>query len=162
MADLRQQFEDDFVLNLLTLAAGDVTAGTFKIDGSRGQGFRVAKSMLHVHLIGKTATEGPITFGVAFNMTAAAIEAAIEADPQASIEDNSRGEGTYIMPLGMITLADTEGRLSPRAGYVISPNWSIIEGQNYQFWAFNMSGGALTTGAALHVFASHFGVWLCD
>ncbi len=68
---LKIGYENNGTLALSTLASLDAIAQAFKVDASRQQGFRIAKLRLAVVLEGKTATEGPILWGVACNMNGA-------------------------------------------------------------------------------------------
>jgi len=160
------QYDNNGTLTLGAQGALDVLSTNTKIDGARKQGFRVTKSNWFFQATGKTATEGPIIIGIACNADAAEIEAAIEADPQAPSDDDSRGMGVYIKPLFLMGIAQTE---FPAAGdAVMKPftvsygknGWSIPEDQALTVWAYAM--GALTTGTVIRFFAEHFGVWLRD
>ncbi len=167
MPDLKQQFDADANLTLGALGGNDVIAQNSSIDGSRAQGFRIMKSEIFMTLTGKTTAEGPIIWGVACNMDAAEIEAAMEADPQDRNADDSRGEGTFIKILDVIGLVEvtrptTNSLNSPLFKVSYGRNgWSIPEGQNLSFWAMNV-GAALTSGTVLLFSAEHFGVWLRD
>ncbi len=162
MGKMKIQYDSGFLLDLGTLASFDAVAGTFRIDGSRGSGFRVSRSVFFLRFTGKTATEGPIIWGLSMNLTPALVEAAIEADPQTPSDDDSRGDGGWIKPCGIIGLEETAGRLTDFGGLVVNPNWSCIEAQNYQLWAYNQDTSTLTTGMRIHGFAEHMGVWLRD
>ncbi len=103
-------------------------------------------------------------------MNAAEIESAIESDPQDSAENDDRGSGTWLKPLGIIPLNMTGGPITGVGGtesaaaalfLEVMVNWSVMEGHDFTVWAYNM-GGALTTGAILTFFVEYFGVWLRD
>ncbi len=165
-------YEEAFVFPLGTLAAKDIIALVTKIDSARLNGFRIAKIRIAAAVTAKTAAEGPLAWGIGCNIGAASIEAAIEADPQSKVADNVRGDGTWIKTLGIIPLEMTAGALTGTTGggasghaagmdeYVV--NWSVIEGQEFNVWAYNMGTGALTTGAVIHSFMEIMGVWLRD
>ncbi len=166
------QYDQDLSLSLGTLGAVDAIAqASAKIDAGRENGFRIAKLNIMGTLTGKTATEGPIAWGIACNMNAAEIELAIESDPQDSAENDDRGVGTWLKPLGMITLEQTAGPLTgggsggTQGGVAtmieVKVNWSVLEGHDFTVWAYNQ-GSALTTGAILTFFVEYFGVWLRD
>ncbi len=162
-------YENNGALVLSTLGSLDVVNADFKIDASRGSGFRIAKTRLAATLKGKTATEGPILWGLACNLAAAELEEAIEADPQTSVDDEKRGEGTWIKMLGLIGINMTAGALTGNGGgndgaasfMDIVINWSVIEGQAFTLWAYNL-GAALTTGSIIQFTAENMGVWLRD
>ncbi len=162
-------YDEDFVLPLGTLGAGVVISQQTKIDASRLNGFRVAMIRMSAMLSGKTTAEGPIAWGIACNMDAAEIEAAIEADPQDRTKSDAKGEGQWLKHLGLIGLGATElgltgaGALVNKADPIdIKINWSVIEGENFVMWARNMDTSALTTGTLLTAFIETFGVWLRD
>ncbi len=165
------QYEEDLTLALSTLGAATAIAQVSRIDSSRENGFRIAKLRIAALLEGKTAAEGPLSWGISCNMSASDIGTAIKADPQAAVNQNAaRGEGTWLKMLGLIALGATNAALTGTPGgddkiamfdeYVI--NWSVPEGQNFQIWAFNMDTGALTTGSLITAAMEIFGVWLRD
>ncbi len=163
------QYTLQTTLTLGTLASADVIAASSKIDSSRLQGFRVSKVRWAGTYTGKTSGEGPIVYGMAANMTAAEIENAIEADPQASTEDDGRGDGSWLKPLGVISKNGTAGSLGPDGGsgevcnfIDVKANWSVIEGKDFSFWAYNLHGSSLTTGSELQFATEFMGVWLRD
>ncbi len=159
------QYDETAFVTIGALTALDVVTGVSKIDSARENGFRISKAKIYAALDGKTADEGPLMFGIAANMSAAQIEAAMETNPQNSTENNDIGDGQAIWPLAIIgkgsTGAATEGQLPPE-GMELKMNWSIIEGEALVFWVYNMSGSTVTTGGVVHIFAQYFGVWLRD
>ncbi len=169
MADLEISYENNGALVLSTLASLDAVNADFKIDASRGSGFRVAKTRIAAVLKGKTAIEGPILWGMACNLSAAEVESAIEADPQTRVDDNSRGQGTWIKMLGLIGINMTAGPLTGGVGLQtgaasfidVKVNWSVIEGQALTLWAYNL-GAQLSTGSIIQFVAENMGVWLRD
>ncbi len=162
-------YEHDLSFALGALAANTALKGATKIDSSRLNGFRVAKVRLAATIRGKTTDEGPILWGLSANMSAAEIKAAIEADPQDSTADNSKGEGAWLTFLGQITHGSVEGPLTGGIGPDVSApvmdvkvNWSVLEGKDFSLFAYNMDSGALTTGATIAAVLEIFGVWLRD
>ncbi len=166
MSKLEVQYDEAAFVSIGALGALDVVTGVSKIDAARLNGFKVIKSEIFANLHGKTANEGPIMFGLACNMTAAQIEAALEADPQSSVESDEKGDGQMLKPLGIIGKHVTGGSVDPinfpPSGWSKDVKWSIIEGQTLLYWVYNMSGSTLTSGATINIFAQHFGVWLRD
>ncbi len=165
---LKQQFDHDTTLTLGTLAAATAISVASKIDTQREMGFRVVKSRIFWEWDGKVLFEGPILFGISIGLDPAGVKAAIEADPQNSIADDSRGEGTYIRFLGHWGTAELEnpvaggGHMEAEVSYGIN-GWSVPEGIALAYWAYNKGGSALTAGAPIiHISAEHFGVWLRD
>ncbi len=165
---LEQQFDLDVLLTLADLAANTLISVSSKIDASRLNGFRVTKTELNWELTGKTIAEGPILFGVAANFTNdVAIEVALEADVQSRVGNNLRGDGTFLKILGKVGLSPSafpNNDMGVAPHYTISygkNGWSIPEGQELVYWAYN-AGAQLTTGTVFIIDAEHFGVWLRD
>lgn len=165
------QYENDFVLAIGALAANDAVNGQTKIDSTRLNGFRIAKVKIVATLRGKTASEGPLLWGLCCNMNAAELEAAIEADPQSSVADNDKGEGQWLSILGMIPFGMTAGPLTSTGGAIAGAaahmddhkvNWSVIEGKTFDLFVYNMEGSAVTTGGIIEAAMEIFGVWLRD
>ncbi len=165
-------YDQDLSLGLGTLAAVDAIAQAGKIDASRLNGFRIAMLRIVATVTGKTTAEGPLIWGIACNMDAAEIEAALEADPQSSADDDERGVGQWLKILGMIPLETTFGALTggpggPSAGSAVATpmdvkvNWSVLEGKEFVIWAYNQ-GAALTSGTIITCAIEYFGVWLRD
>ncbi len=165
-------YDVQFLLSLGTLAAGDVAFTNFNIDASRGQGFQVSHSELTGVFAGKTSAQGPIAWGLAINMSAAEIEAALEADPQDKTDDDVRGESTWIKICGMLALTSTNGPLwgggpggansTPDVMRRINVGWDVLEGQDYGMWARNQGSGSLTDGAEITTMNAHYGRWRRD
>ncbi len=166
------QYESDLELALSTLGAATGIVVNTKIDSSRLNGFRVAKTRIAATLTGKTAGEGPIAWGLSANLSAAEIKAIIEADPQDKTRDDSRGVGAWLTYMGIIPLEMTAGGLTGPAGggaaghpvqmEALKVNWSILEGKGFNVWAFNMDTGALTGGTIITCVMENMGVWLND
>ncbi len=173
MGDLRQQFET----GTLPLVVGALTtlnliSQALKIDGTRLQGYRLAKMRIAVQLEGKTATEGPLIWGFSANMTEAQTELALESDPQGKARDIARGDGSWIKIMGLIPVAFTVGPLTGAGGGTsqtlvaelidVKVNWSITEGNDFRIWVYNMDTSTITTGTILTLVGEFFGVWLND
>ncbi len=151
------------------LAAGACQIVAGDIDSTRKQGFRIVKSRIIVTMTGKTTAEGPVTFGVALNLSGStAITTALNNDPQDKNADTERGKGTYLKVLGTFGLVPTVLPSSDSGVgmvYEISygkNGWSIPEAQGLLYWARNQDSSALTTGMLIQFTAEHFGVWLND
>ncbi len=166
---LVQQFDTDLDLAIGALLANGVAKVASSIDTSRENGFRIVKSRIFVTMTGKTTAEGPIFFGVALNFeSASAIALALLADPTLRTSDISRGKATYIQILQKVGLVPTVFPSSDEGVgkmFEISygkNGWSIPEGAEWAFFAFNTDASTLTTGTAFQVTCEHFGVWLRD
>ncbi len=168
------QYEQDIQLALSTLGAGTALKAATKIDSARLNGFRIAKVNIAATLRNKTASEGPIVWGLQCNMSAAEIKAALEADPQDSTADDDKGDGQWLKILGFVGVTATDAPLTSDAGpgatavslaarmMEVKVNWSVIEGKDFSLFAFNIGSGALTTGTIIDAIMEIFGVWLRD
>lgn len=155
---------DVVTLTLSTLAGLDCISTPSKIDASRRSGFRIMKTQYWIGFDSKTGGEGPIMVGFSAIHEAAAIEEAIESDPQ-DAEDDTKGVQAMrpVWPLEMLGMGQTDdadggGDLSGS----FNPKWSVPEAEAAFWWAYNMDASALTTGCVVKIFAKHFGVWLRD
>lgn len=165
---LKQQFDEDNAITLGTLGAGLAILGTGVIDNTRLNGFRLTKSRIGVTLSGKTTAEGPIAYGVSCNVSAVELAAILQADPQSRTKDDDRGDGAFVYTMGVIGELTTAfpGATPDGPPVMVSipygkNGWSVIEGDTWALWAFNM-GAQLTTGTVIKFFAEHYGVWLRD
>ncbi len=160
-------YENDFVLALGALAGNDAVAGVTKVKAANLQGFRVAKVRIAAQLDQKTTAEGPLVWGLAANMSAAQIEAAIEITRTSSTGTTQKGPGAWLKILGLIPFAMTAGpitgsnNLSAEMMEVLV-NWSTIEGQDFSLFVYNQGAGAITTGAFILAVMEIYGVWLRD
>ncbi len=159
---LNYVYDQQFNFTLDTLAAGTVVGLSTKIDGGRGSGFKVVKSQIWLDFGQKTTDEGPIMFGVAASLNAAEIQEALVSDPQSRVPVDNEHSKRPIWPLLMIGKDVTSNDQAVIEMTLVEPGWSIIEGQSYTYWAFNMDTALLTTGTRLSIFAKHTGVWLKD
>ncbi len=161
---------DQTTLTIGALAAGDLTSQVGRIDTARENGFRIFETMLTAAIVGKTATEGPMHFGMAINLGAAEIEAIMEQDPQDSTDPIPLNTASWIRPLWTISRAMTEGVLGgagPAVGHSaqflkVSVQWSVPEGQELVYWVYNQDTDAISIGGLITIFAQHYGVWLRD
>ncbi len=145
------------------LGALDVVSFNSKIDSARERGFRVTKMQICSSFSAKTAAEGGIMFGLAVELSAAEIEECIEADPQSPNDVPDAEEAMRpVFPLGQAGQAQTSNVLNNGNFYEINLNWSIPEGAGLDWWYYNMSSGALTTGTTFRHWTKVFGVWLND
>ncbi len=166
------QFEVDTEIDLTTLGAAAAIFDTTKIDGSRAQGFYLIWVKIAGFFSGKTATEGPIIYGIACNLDATKLKAILEDDLQNRQDPTSTGPGSWYLPICEIGVDAVEGNIN---GDVSSTNvqatseykkyavkWTIPEGDNFSQWAFNKGSGALTTGMKINASMQFFGSWLRD
>ncbi len=162
IANIVTQFDPDIALGVGALAANTAILTASKFDASRNNGFRVVKARGLGQISAKTAAEGPLIWGLCANCDAAAVKAIMEADPQDSTQDDAKGAGQWVKPLGLVKVADVEALL-PQDGkpFDIKVNWSVIEGQTFNFFVYNM-GATITTGASFFMWLELMGVWLRD
>ena len=156
---------DDLALVLGALATKTAVQGASKIDASRAQGFRLLKTQYWVEVIGKTNDQGGIIVGLSHNLSVTEIKECIEADPQGSKaihRPESEASSRPIWPLVLIpsTVTSIEDKLVAMGE--LKPGWSAPEGSTFNWFAFNLSTGTLTTGTQVKIFAKHYGVWLKD
>ncbi len=159
-----QKIYDHVLVSLSTLGNNAAIGTVSKIDGARQQGCRIRKLMLAVSAEGRTATEGPLMYGICnLELTAAEIAEAIVADPQGP-EDTPASEqvNREIMVLGLLkpnVLLDSGLTLHTEIKY---PWKTIPEEQGIQYWVMNRSGGTLTAGSLIKFNAFIYGDWLED
>lgn len=162
-ANIDIDYDENVTLTLGALAGLDVIAQNSKIDSSRENGFFLIRSTILAEVQAKTASEGPIVWGIAIGVAQGDIEQALEADPQSAFGLRLKNPNTYIKPLGLIAFGDTAKNLTPDSNpIVISPKWTVAEGHNLSYWAYNMNASALTTGTLIRIFAEHMGRDLRD
>ncbi len=166
------QYESNVTLTLSTLAALAAVKASSMIDTSRAQGFHLIWVKMAGYLAGKTAGEGPIHFGLLCNLSAVDIAAILVDDPQNAQVPTKMGPGSWYYPImlfGEDELEDdingTQGATNVQAQSKFTKypvKWTIPEGNNFGYYAFNEDSGALTTGATIKVSAQYFGAWLRD
>ncbi len=103
-------------------------------------------------MAGLTSGEGPIAFGVNHpDYTAAEVEEAIEAFGAVTLADQVANEraNRKVRLIGVLT----DGIPTYNDGKVTKTrlNWMIATGEQPEFWAYNLSDSALTTGTNVNV-----------
>ncbi len=153
---------------IASLALNDAAAVASKIDGARKRGFRITKMKYDVHIHSREGLEGPFIFGVAVGLSAAEVEACLEADPQSPDETTYELTKRAVFPLGVIErnggTTDIAGDFPGQGAKPLMEetlNWSVREDEGLFWWFYNM-GGAATAGTKVGIFAKYFGVWLRD
>ncbi len=147
-----RQVPIDFTLSLGTLADNDMISGTLTnnaIDSLRAMSLHGTWT-----LEGATASEGPITVGVAHgDYSAAEMEEWYEAIGSMNRSDKIAAEQAQRLCRRVVTFGALQtGAEVTNDGKPIKTrlNWLISPGLNIAAWAHNDSGGALTTGAVVH------------
>ncbi len=165
------QFSTNVGITVGTLATLTPIKGTSRLDGSRNQGYHLIYAKLAGFFAGKTATEGPLIFGLWAGATISQIAAYFNDDPQN--RQASRGnDGAWVRVLSVIGVDSTEGDLLAKQGDVNVQGtsrferemvkWSIPENQAFGVFLFNLDSGTLTTGMTANVQIELFGSWLRD
>ncbi len=166
------QVDEVVNLALSTLGAKAAILSSLNLDSSREQGMHCIWCKLAGFFAGKTATEGPILFGLCANLTAGELAAILADDPQNRSVVTSTGPGAWYLPISMIGLDALEGDALAGQGdenvqgtsrvtkYMVK--WTIPEGKDLSVFAYNLGSGALTTGMTFNLFATWFGAWLRD
>ncbi len=160
---------DDVEIALSTLGSKAAILSESKIDSLREQGFRVLKTQYWIEFLGKADGEGPLVVGLSCGQDAAHLAGAISADPQGQFDTPEEvANEAAKRPVWPLYLIARSALKSGTAGFAnfdtqeLKPQWSAREGGHFDWFVYNMDGGALTTGCTIRIFAKHFGVWLDD
>ncbi len=146
---------------LLTLA--DVTALIAPVVGASDNEYRALSVTLTWSLRDGTATEGPISVGVAHgDYTATEVEEWIESTASITRGDLVTREASerLIRQVGTFSGASAEETLNDGKPIRTKLNWVVASGDTISLWAYNQSGAALTTGAEIAVLGKIFLRWL--
>lgn len=149
-------------LSLSTLADNAVIKGTMQAVFTRR--FRVVYVKGYWSLRGGTATEGPISIGMAHSDYSVA--EIVEATDAAVISSSEKIAGERAKRLvrkvgsfpGLATNEELRGNKGGEAVYT-KLNWAIEEDFSLDFWAQNRSGGGLTGGQVLEFDGNIVGRW---
>ncbi len=156
---------------------GALTAGTAIVDdlkqaSTREQGWRGSKMRHNLVWGGKTINEGPLLWGLCWNLTAAEVSAALDGAPTIDIEEDMVNILRNIQVVGIIPKRSTQsGELAGTIRYndgqsfktakIIS--WDLPEGTTLRIWyAVPLNGVALTTGMIAEATLGMRGGWLSD
>ncbi len=156
-------------------AFGAVTAGnsasiSLKQDNARLQGTRMSKIRWYLEWLGKTNAQGPIWFGLSWNMLDAVLAEAMNADPQSDQDVVEMEEiRRNLIVLGMVPQRSAESGepgdyLMPASFRTARlPSWDLIEGAQLRFWWMVPLGGVnLSTGATFSLSTAIKEGWLSD
>ncbi len=150
------------------LAADAALTGAIKIDASREQGCRVSQARWHSEWLGKTAGQGPIMWGLAWDLDATQVAECMRADPQLDIEDDMEEILRNLVVLGIIPRASTVSPLAvtdhaPSYRTKKLPSWDIPEGSKLVTWHYiPVTGTTLTSGTVHHLTLGIKQGWLSD
>ncbi len=147
---------------LLTLANVTAIIGNLDIDSTREQGVILKQFKAAFSLVGNTAGEGPIVYGLCTELTALEVAEAMNADPQfmddvpASEQANRR-----VFPVGIFN-SNANSSEHHDLEEVHYPWKEVPENQTLKWFVFNGSGAALTTGAVATIVAAAVTDWMRD
>ncbi len=149
-------------ITLLTLA--DATALKQDAPLAITQDFRLLALDLSATWTGSTLGDGPVHYGIANdNLTVAEIRDAINADGPLGPGDATLSEraerGVFVLGTmfnGQASQGNTNFSMKRH-----KIRWTFYSGDGgFSFFAFNASGGALTTGGIIRLLAKLYGVWV--
>ncbi len=143
------------------------TAIVVTTDISWTEDFRCLKSEIFAMLDGITTGEGArLVLGIANgDLTAAQIAECLQADGPGDRNDTVPGERAE-RPVWIIgaVVGDLVGArfVGHNGGPLMEwkKRWTFSNPEGLEFFIYNQSGTALTTGATVRIDATHFGVWL--
>ncbi len=138
-----------------------------RLDASVEDRFRITKMEMVIDYDGKTSGDTLSIWLPPPGMSAAEVEAALEADPQGGgpeFNDENSLNNTWLPYVGSITGEGTVGTvLNAVGGPTITIRPNVTKEPNETLSLFLMAfGTAFTTGATLEVWAKIYGVWLRD
>ncbi len=157
---------DDSAIALSTL--GGESAIVVTTDITWGEDFRLLKTEFTAIVEGLTSTEGNgLLIGLADGeLTATEIEECLQADGPGDRNDNAPAERAN-RPVWIIGAVDpaSESTLrfkGARGDFLMEwkKRWTFSNPEGLEFFVYNQSGNALTTGATVRINATHYGVWL--
>ncbi len=164
--------KEQVTLTVGALAARDLVIGNSAV--ALDSDFRILRSDITACIVGMTSLEGQgvILYMTEGDLTEAQVEANIEQNGPLSLGDQdleeiaSRWVRRVAMTVGP-TVNETERVMRNKYGgplLELEPRWTFRRrrtstdgGWN---WALYNDGVALTTGATLHLLATHYGVWV--
>ncbi len=102
--------------------------------------------------------EGPLAVGIAHgDYSDAEILECLKADTLDLANKIEREQAKRLVrSVGYITGLDADGAMNDGKMIRVKSRFHLEEGQNMKFWVWNRSKGALSTGADVQVFGSHF------
>ena len=155
---------DDVTVTMGAALTKTAVLGTgSKIDSARENGFRVLRTDYWVDFAGKTSGEGPIMVGASVAQDAPTVAQTINTDPQDSSDYGGNAQTKRpVWLLELLEQGETGGPSGRNLKGSFKPRWSAPEGENFDWWAYNMDTATLTTGLLVRIFAKHYGVWLRD
>jgi len=151
---------------LLTQGDGAVITTT---DLVMTEDFRILKSEVLAWITGLTSGEEEgLIFGLAdAELSDLEVAEVIALDGPVDRNDNLADERVmrpvWIMGITTDLISSTRAQIRGHHGgplLTIKPRWTFSNPEGWNWFIFNDSGAALTTGATLHVVATNYGVWV--
>ncbi len=162
-------YDDEVIITLSTLGLRTAITRDSDIDSTRLQGATLRKVKASMFFDGKTTGEGPITVGLAADLSAVEIKEALGGDPQ-RFKDPGKAEeaNRRVFPIWVIPRNATASSPTPNPDSVYLrnigvPSWKLIEGTTLRWFAFNAnSSAALTDGTLVRISAVVVSRWEMD
>ncbi len=139
-----------FLSNLALLAVTDATVVKGTTLAASDRSYRILSFNTLWGWRGATPGEGPVMVGYAHNdYTVAEIKEALEAEAAMATGDKVANEqaSRLVRLVGIMTFDSEDGSLNDGRPIRTKLNWAIPTGGNVATFAYNRSGGTLTTGA---------------
>lgn len=149
---------DKVRLTLSTLASGTVIAAASGITLS--EDFRILKAEILGSTKGMTADEGGVVIGLADGeLSDAEVAECLNSRP-GDRNDNLANEQAMrpVFPFDIVFENQAGGDLMVKEE--IKPRWTFSNADGWQWFAFNIGSGALTTGTVIDLFVKIYGVWV--
>lgn len=154
---------ENLQIALSTLAdATAIKATSGGLSGDMQEDFRIIKSEIFVYVEGHTQTEGPITIGIC-DAELSVTEIAECLDLNGPVDRNDHLNAERVMrpvfelcQIGELSLEIPNNNLPIEK----TLRWTFPAAEGWDWFAYNDSGAALTTGTIVRIRAKHFGVWV--
>ncbi len=158
----------DVNLNLSTLGSKAAILANTPILAANDTGFELEIFKVAMHMKGKTAAEGPLSWGLSSGLSNSQIADAINAVPTKIAEEAVERANRKVQPFEMIPETFTDLTATPDRQGIPYQNRMPIFGRDYtegdalNFYVFNHDGSALTTGTNVRWLGVMFGRWKDD
>ncbi len=142
------------------LAARDCIAGFGSAFDVMVEDFRILRSEIHWGT--RTGTLGDaFTWGIAGGeLTTQEIEECLESLPINRNDNVSHERASRpVWPLGVVVVGD-DPSTSGADPAISKIRWTFSQPDGWQWWIYNHTQLAMTTGAIMDLLVKHFGVWV--
>lgn len=133
------------------------------IGGNLQEDFRILKTEYSVFVEGGTQGEGPITIGLADNeLSVAEIAECLDLNGPVDRNDRDGNEKATrpVWELVSLNAGDVDNFSDIVQRMEKKFRWTFSDAEGWTWFAYNDSGGTLTTGVIVRIRAKHFGVWV--